>query len=384
MSAVAQIHHLRIVTNSELRTARACMRRHRLQYILRRRPRDVAEPLTFGTLTHAGHEAWRLCTGDLEERTAAAIDAVRAAAAKSQGTDEPVNEYMLATVEELLRGYAIRWADDGLTAVAVEQSFDVPLLNPETGHASRTFRIGGKFDGIVKSADTRLHVEELKTSASDIEPGSLYWEKVRALDTQVSIYIQGARASGYAVDDCLYTVIRKPGIKPLKATPEESREYKKEKSKACPECKKKSAGPAPHMVQVGDEGESRIVECADGRVITDPGGQLYANQRLTDETPEEYRLRVREDIAENPTRYYARATIVRLEHDEREHAFDMWQSAKLLHEAERSGFAPRNPDACNAMGACPYLAVCCGSASLDDDTKFRTAGTAREELATVE
>jgi hypothetical protein len=336
-------HHLRVITTSELREARACMRRHRYRYVMRRRPREVAEPLTFGTLTHDGHEAWRRATGDASDRYAAAVDAVRAKAAKN----DAVSEHMLVTVEELLLGYAARWADDGLTCVAAEERFEMPLVNPDTGHASRTFLIGGKFDTIVKSATGRLHVEELKTTSSDIEAGSLYWEKIRALDTQVSIYINGAHAAGYPVDDCIYTVIRKPGMKPLKATPEESRKWTKP-TKA------------------------------------DPTPRLYANQREHDESPEEWRERLRADIGENPGRYYQRATIVRLEHDEREHAFDMWSSSKMLHEAERSGYAPRNPDACSQFGGCAYLAVCTGSASIDDDAVFRTADAAHEELATVE
>lgn len=379
MSAAVSIQgrvHLRVVTNSELREARACMRRHKIKYILRRRTRHNAEPLTFGTLTHTGHEAWRRAkseTSDPSDLYTAAVEAVRDAAA---GNDD-VSEFMLVTVEELMRGYTARWADDGLRTVAVEQSFDVPLINPETGAASRTFRIGGKFDGIVASrvgTGERLHVEELKTTGSDIEPGSLYWEKVRALDSQVSIYMDGAKASGFDVEDCIYTVIRKPGIKPLKATPEESRKYKEPKSRACKACKKDPSG--THV----EDG----ISCVDGRIVTDPGGQLYANMRDKDESPEEYRERLRADITENPGRYYARGTIVRLEHDVREHAFDMWQSAKMLHEAERSGFAPRNPDACSSFGGCEFLKVCCGEASLDDERLFRTADGRHEELATVE
>lgn len=342
--------HLRVVTHSELREARACMRRHKIKYILRRRARGNAEPLTFGTLTHIGHEAWLLCDGDASARYEAAVAAVRSAAEASRETDNPIGDYMLVTVEELLLGYTARWADVPLRTLAVERSFDVPLVNPETGHASRTFRMGGKFDAIVATPSghgERLHVFELKTTASDIEAGSLYWERVRALDTQVSIYIQGARASGYAVDDCIYSVIRKPGLKPLKATPEESRKY----------TKTTKAEPVP---------------------------RLYASMREFDESPEEYRLRLRADISERPDRYYARATIVRLEADEREHAFDMWQSARMLREAELSGFAPRNPDACGSFGGCEYLGVCTGEASLGDDRLFRTSRDPHEELVTVE
>lgn len=349
MSAVAPLAkvHLRVLTNSELREARACMRRHKFKYVLRRRPRGNAEPLTFGTLTHAGHEAWMICDGDPSEQFTAAVEAVRAAAEASRGTDDPVSDYMLVTVEELLRGYAARWSDAPLSTVAVERGFEVPLINPETGHASRTFQLGGKIDSIVRDARGALHVFELKTTGSDIEAGSLYWEKVRALDTQVSIYLSGARAAGFPVETCIYSVIRKPGIKPLKATPEESRKYTKP-TKA------------------------------------DPVSRLYANMRETDETPEEYRARVAADIAEKPDRYYARASIVRLEADERDHAFDMWQSAKMLHEAERSGFAPKNSDACGQWGGCAYLPVCCGERSIDDDMFYRTASGPHEELASVE
>lgn len=331
---------LRVLTNSELREARACLRRHKYKYRLRRRPRLVAEPLTFGSAFHAGQEQYWSCDGTLEEKVACAIDGIRAYAAKAAAKGERVNEYALVTVEELTIGYAARWADSDLRAVAVEQTFELPLINPETGAASRTFRLGGKYDGIVVDGEGRLHVLEHKTTASDLEFGSLYWAKVKALDTQVSLYIAGAKAAGYDVEDCIYDVIRKPGIRPLKATSEESRKYKKD-------------------------------------------GSLYANQREHDETPEEFRLRVREDIAERPERYYARGNIVRLEVEEREFAFDMWQAAKLLNEAERSGYSPKNPDSCSTFGTCEYLSVCSGEASIDNEALFRTSTSAHEELETA-
>jgi hypothetical protein len=52
-----------------------------------------------------------------------------------------------------------------------------------------------------------------------------------------------------------------------------------------------------------------------------------------------------------------------------------------MREAELNGFAPKNPDACSNFGGCPYLTVCEGMADINDDTLFRTAPTAHEELA---
>lgn len=325
--------HLRVLTNSELREFRACPRRHHFRYVKRRRPIKRGEALSFGSLWHVGLEHWWLTDGSPADRLEAALAAMQASA----GEEDEIDAYALVTAEELMYGYTARWGDATYRTVAVEQSFEVPLINPATGKPSRTFQIGGKVDAIVADDLGKLHVLEHKTTTSDIETGSIYWTKVRALDTQVSTYIAGARAAGYAVEDCVYDVVRKPGIRPLKATPPESRKYTK-------------------------------------------AGALYANQREQDETPEEYRLRIRADIIERPERYFARGEIVRLEHDEREHAYDTWQIARMMRDAELAGMSPRNPDACGQWGGCPYLGVCSGEASIDNDALFRTSEVRHEEL----
>lgn len=321
-------NHLRVVTNSELRAHRACARRHHYAYTLKRRPRLVSDALKFGTIWHLGLEAWWLTSGDPPARLTAAVTRMRR---------EQSDAFALVMAEEMMIAYTARWGDAPLRTVAVEVSFDAPLVNPETESPSKLFRIGGKIDAIAIDEDGRHVIVEHKTTAADIEEGSLYWKKVRTLDTQVSTYIQGARALGYEVDRCIYDVARKPALRPLKATPEADRKYTK-------------------------------------------AGLLYANQRDRDESPEEYRLRLREELQDRPERYFARGDIVRLAADEREHAFDLWQQTKLLREAEVAGFAPRNPDACSQFGQCPYFAVCSGEATIDDEILFRSADTAHEEL----
>jgi hypothetical protein len=323
---------LRVVSDSERRTFRACMRRHHYAYRLLRRPIDKGEALKFGSLWHLGQEEWWHHDGTPEEKLARGLFRLRL---EEQNDVDP---YHLVMAEELLVAYTARWGHVEYMTLKVEAAFEMALVNPETGAASRTFKLGGKIDAIVRDAEGRLHGVEHKTTSADIEEGSLYWKKVRALDTQISGYKAGARALGIDVDDFIYDVVRKPAIRPLKATPVESRKYTAK-------------------------------------------GLLYANQREKDETPEEYRLRLREDINERVDRYFARAPIVRLEEEERDHAFDVWQVTRLMREAELAGFAPKNPDACSNFGGCPYLPVCTGEASIDDDTRYRTASTAHEELA---
>lgn len=279
---------------------------------------DKAE-LRFGSMFHDGREElWR--SGSLD----AAIVAAAAGAA---------DEYEAAKVRVLLTGYAARWGDGPPEDfVDAEVEFRASLTNPETGAASRTFVLGGKIDALMLR-----RFNELKTTSEDIGPGSIYWRRL-TLDPQVSTYYAGAKALGHEVDSCEYDVVRKPALRPLKATPPEARKYTK-------------------------------------------SGQLYATQREVDETPEEYAERCAAAIAAAPEKYFGRGLVVRLEEDEREAAFDVWQLARALREGELAGRHPRNPDACSRYGrTCAYFDVCCRTASIDDPQRFRRAERAHEEL----
>ena len=152
----------------------------------------------------------------------------------------------------------------------------------------------------------------------------------------------GARSLGFDVEDFIYDVVRKVQLRPKKATPTEARKYTAK-------------------------------------------GLLHATQRETDETPEEFRERVRADIAEKPEKYFARGPIVRLEHDEAEHAGDVWMTAAMMREAKNAKRFPRSPNACERFHKfCSFFDVCSGIASIDDENRFRTAATQHEELVEKE
>lgn len=311
--------HLRVLTNSEMSTRRRCPREHHIAYELGYRPREDADALRFGTAVHKGLEAWWLGLG-LDAAIAAAIEA-------------SVDPYEAAKLRVLLRGYDARWSGECHAVAGVEVEFRAPFINPETGAASRTFLLGGKIDVLLE----RGFVEH-KTTSEEIGLGSTYWRRL-LLDPQVSTYYAGAKALGREVDHCLYDVIRKPSLKPLRATPEESRKYTKD-------------------------------------------GRLYANQRAEDETPEEYEARLTEEVAADPDRYYQRGQVVRLESEEHEARLDAWQLARAIRESELQGAHPRNPDACMRYGrVCPYFDVCSGTASLDDEARFVRVDNVHQELS---
>jgi hypothetical protein len=327
---LARAEAMPLLTASRLKTARACQRLHLFEYVQGYRPAADAGAMRFGTLCHAGLEAW-LRAADLQpdDRLAAMLSAL---AVESDPFDR-------ARAEALLTGYHLRWIDEPMRVLAVETVFNTELRNPETGRASRTWRVGGKLDGVIE-VDLEEGVLEHKITSEDMGPGTTYWARLK-IDGQVSMYFVGAEALGFTPRWCMYDVLKRPAQRPFKATPPESRKIKKD-------------------------------------------GTPYAGTRLSDETPAEFRARVLEAIAENPNDYYARGRVVRFETEIAEAMADTWQTARILHENGLRGFAPRNVDACIRFNrACPFLPVCAGESSLDNPGLYRKIASPHPELAEV-
>lgn len=340
---------LPVITNSAMRCFRRCSREYYLSYQLGYRALSAVETLRFGSLIHAALEAWWRATGD---RLAAAIEALRPLA---------VDEFDVVRAGVLMQGYDARWRDEPFEVVSVEAEFYAPLVNPETDAASRTFELGGKVDVIVRDLrDGLVKLIEHKTTSDEIGAGSDYWKRL-AIDPQISTYFAGARALGHDIAECIYDVIKKPGLR-------------------------------PSQVALLDELGSKIVLDASGaRVRTKTGkwretgdtAQGYVLQ-TRDETPDEFRQRLTENVAENPDRYYQRGTVVRLEQEELDAAHDTWHTARLVREAELANRWPRNPDACERFGRlCGFFDVCTGVASIDDAARFQHVANVHQELSEV-
>lgn len=333
---------LPVLTNSEQKTFRRCAREHHYAYELGIRPIDEAEALRFGDLIHQGLEAWWRALMAQQRSVDSANDAplpTPLEAATAAMVDHAADEFDLARASVMMQGYDARWSGDEYEVLEVEVEFRAPLRNPATDAPSRTYEIAGKLDAIVRRrSDGLILIVEHKTSSEDIGVGSRYWARLQ-LDSQISIYFAGARALGYDPGGCLYDVLAKPRIAPLKATPDESRKYTKD-------------------------------------------GRLYANQRAEDETADEFRDRLIEKLCEDPERYYQRGEVVRLEAEEREAAFDVWQNARAIREGQLARRYPRNPDGCERYGrSCSYFPVCTGQRSVDDPGFYQRVANVHQELS---
>ena len=79
-------------------------------------------------------EIWSISGGDLE---------------KSLTFLDKEDPYKYAKEAAMIVGYHARWpAPTGV--IAVEKEWQMELVNPETGAASRTFRLGGRVDALVE------------------------------------------------------------------------------------------------------------------------------------------------------------------------------------------------------------------------------------------
>lgn len=343
---------MQLMTASRARAARSCRRRHQLQYLLGYRPTQDAHELRFGTLVHHGLEAWWLgmkARLPQEEWHAAAQRAL---------AEREADELDLAHAQVLLTAYHLRWKDVRFEVLAVEARFEGPLRNPRTGAESRTWRLGGKLDVLVRDEAGVACVIEHKTSSEDVSPGSNYWRRLR-MDGQVSIYWEGASFFGVRVERVIYDVLSKPRLE-LKAVP------------------------------VLDEAGQKVVLDANGQRVKTAQGKWrqtgdtasgYVLQTRP-ETLEEHKLRLVEEVGAAPDRWLARGDVVRLDAEQDDALVDVWQLAQSLRDEERLGRFPRNPDACIAPGrVCPFFAVCAGEASLDDERLFTRSTDVHPELA---
>jgi hypothetical protein len=131
-----------LLTQSAIRSYRACPRRYFYRYEEKIRPlAPQDEKLRRGSSLHRALEVWSKMGGDLDAAVAQ-LDKVH------PQTGEPL-PYSWELEKAMIVGYHCRWEHPG-NVVYVEKEVRLPLVNPETGRESRTFELGGKLDKVIE------------------------------------------------------------------------------------------------------------------------------------------------------------------------------------------------------------------------------------------
>lgn len=363
-----------LLTHSRMQSFKTCRRRAFYEYELGIRREVDGKALRIGS---AGHDALDVLrkTGDQEQ----ALEAVRQYYATCpEEFDQYEWEIERETVECLVAGYHWRWSEYPLEVIESEQSFKLPVRNPETGAASPIWDAAGKIDGIV-SIDERKLVLESKFISDSIEQDSDYWRLLQ-IDQQITNYTKAARELGHEVSGVLYDVIRKPTIKPTPVPvldgdgkkivlgADGNRIYNEVKPK------KKCANCEGTGIHKGTENRRCLCTVGAPRQASDKEqGWELQNRPMT---VEEWSEKLLADIFERPEYYYARNEIARLDDDIEEFKAEMWEIQQTIREAQRSGrwFKTVNRNTCSF---CAYQSLCLSN--FHDDGATAPEGFVRVE-----
>jgi len=316
----------KILTYSSMSCAKTCLRMYRFRYVLGLRKQVVDTPLYVGKMFHEGLEKkeipkkpenpdWLGLEGDWD--------------ADKYKFD---CDYQLACA--MVNAYLEYWSDDAVETIKAEWEFKNPIGNPETSGSSRTFDTAGKIDKIVKLPDGRIAIMEHKTTSDDLDPEGAYWRKLR-MDQQISHYFLAIQEYSPA-DTVLYDVTRRPALRP-KTIPNLDKDGKK------------------------------IVHDGDGNRMFKKNGDPYESGdekkgrflQTRSESPEEYGLRVFNEMSSNPERYFCRREVPRLQQDLDEYKYELWQQQQMIGDCYRNDRWFKNTGACFKWNKpCPYFDIC--------------------------
>lgn len=174
------------LSHSRASTFLTCPRKYKYSYIDNREPIEPDEVLEFGTAWHGLLEAHYKGLG---------VPALRPNPAKKLTKHSTA---FLNRAYDLYRGFHQPFDE----VLMVEEEREVPL-GPDV--------LVCRFDGLVRHAG-EVWVLEIKTTSSDISPGSYYWERL-VLNQQVSWYLLAATQLGHKPAGVIYDVLRKPNLR---------------------------------------------------------------------------------------------------------------------------------------------------------------------------
>lgn len=341
-----------LLTHSRKETFQLCRRKHKYAYIDGIRPTLDAKALRMGSAGHDGCE--QLAKG---RGLNAACEVIYQRYDRCPETYEQLEwEYERETVLRLVCGYDWRWKNDELVYLAAERSFQLPLVNPETGKPTPVWNRGGKIDGIVQSTDGRVGVKETKFLSEDIDADAVLWKRMQ-VDGQISSYVNAARDMGFPASYVLYDVIRKPTIRPSQL----------------PLCDDLGL-----PIVLDERGNRARTAKGEPRMTGDKAKGYTLQTRPM--TAEEWGNKLAADIAERPEFYYQRREIARLDKDLEEYARELWDIQRDMRDAEINNkhYRTINRETCQF---CSYFGMCVANRGADDLPEgFVVIGNVNPEL----
>jgi hypothetical protein len=301
------------ITYSALSMFRNCRKAYQDRHIRNLEPIQTVETLRFGALIHQCLEWWH--GGANLETVLAGIDS----SCERRATDDEVKKAW-HMARAMMRGYANRYPKEDWTPVALEKPFSGPIINPETGAASRSYVLSGKVDGIVSLPDGNYVLEHKTASSIDGDYIDKLWT-----DFQITLY-------AHYVERCLYIPIAGIIYNILGKT---------------------------RMQQSAGETEEEYRERYFALCAKNKSGKSTATRQMP-ETDYEFSKRLDEKYTE-PDMFHRETIFLDRGRFEILQA-ELWELTKALLEAKRRAMYYQNTSQCyDFMGfgrKCPYLPIC--------------------------
>ena len=287
-------------------TFRNCRRRAYWRYVEGLKPIDKAPALVQGDLAHRALAA----IYDMNSTTYV-FDVLNEALVEATG-DSNMYQYCYIAAA-MMEAYIEHYPREEWEMVAVEKPFVGEIINPLTGAKSRSFLMGGKVDGLVRTSDGLFILEHKTVSRID----GAYLDRLWS-DMQVQFYSLYVTLNGEPVVGTIYNMLEKPRLE-----------------------------------MKGGETDVEFEERKLGMKQPDRAKQQMA------ETDEEYQDRLRAWYAAEPR--FHRETIYFTPDDLHEQRMLIWELTQQYLAAARQGRSSfyQNTSQCfNYNRACEFLPLC--------------------------
>lgn len=239
--------HPKVSTYSMWSLFRNCRKACEYRYELGLTPREKDPNLSFGSLIHDALQTWH-GTRDLT----AVLELIDRACATRTSDEGVRRDWHLARA--MMTGYAARYPTEDFTVVALEKTFEGPIVNPATGATSRSFVLAGKVDGIVRIGDDHYILEHKTAATIDADYLERLWT-----DFQIAIYSHYVEQSlGIPITGVIYNVLGKARLQQGKGETEE--EYQVRRADLIAKSKTGTTTAKRKLPESDDEFQARLIE----------------------------------------------------------------------------------------------------------------------------
>jgi len=321
-----------VTTYSMWNQFRNCRKAAELRYLQHLVPLERDRHLHFGSLIHECLELWHG-----QRDLARVLDLIdRRCTARAQDEDQK-RDWHLATA--MMRAYAERYAEEEFEVFALEQVFEGPIVNPATGAASRSFRLAGKVDGIVRTGEEYFILEHKTASQIDSDYLERLWT-----DFQITLYAHYVEQTlGIPITGILYNVLVKARLQQSRGETEEEFEARR---------------------------ADLLAKSKTGRTTA---------RRREPESDQDFQRRLAEKYADPAMFHRERLYLSREQFDILR--AELWELTQAFLDARRRGVFYQNTSFCfNYQRPCPYFALCRSNGNPNVIENFYQRAEPNEEL----